>query len=314
MNDDQALSCVENTSLFAELNPQQKARIVNLLKLNGHIVGYLGDGVNDLPAIYNADVAISVENASKITKESSDVILFKKDLNVLEEGVIEGRKAFLNMTKYIKITASSNLGNILSIVIASVLLPFFPMTSIQLLLLNLLYDVLCLILPWDNVDESQIRNPLEWSGKNLSHFMCFFAPISSIFDLITFACLIYFICPHILGLSQFNSSMLSDPNFISLFQTGWFLESMWTQILILYSLRTKELSAKKSRPSLCMIITTLVGIIIFSILATSKFGTYFGLNSLPLGYYVFLLLIVICYTSVINLAKIVYFKRYGELI
>ena len=314
MSDDEALSYVENASLFAELNPQQKARIVSLLKINGHVVGYLGDGVNDLPAIYNANVAISVENASKMIKESSDVILFKKDLNVLEEGIIEGRKAFLNMTKYIKITASSNLGNILSMVIASALLPFFPMTSIQLLLLNLLYDALCLVLPWDNVDEVQIRHPLEWSGKNLSHFMCFFAPLSSVFDLITFACLIFFICPKILGFDSFNVELLNNQNFISIFQTAWFLESMWTQILILYSLRSKEISFKKSCPSIYMISTTLIGIIIISVLATSKFGTYFGLNSLPISYYLFLMLIVICYTSVINLAKLIYLKFYGELI
>ena len=177
---------IERTTLFAELSPKQKVQVVQLLRANGHTVGFLGDGMNDLPAIAEADVGISVDTAAEAVKEGADVILLKKDLNVLEAGIQEGRKAFANVSKYIKITASSNFGNILSIVIASVFLPFFPMTSLQLLLLNLLYDILCLALPWDHVDAETCTRPLEWSGRTLGRFMRFFGPISSCFDILTF--------------------------------------------------------------------------------------------------------------------------------
>ena len=161
------------------------------LQTNGHTVGFLGDGLNDLPAVIRADVGISVENATEAVRESANVILLKKDLNVLEEGVLEGREAFANMLKYIKITASSNFGNICAIVAASVLLPFFPMTSIQLLLLNLLYDILCLILPWDHVDADLLTKPLEWSGRTLGKFMTFLDRFSSLFDLLTFCVFVF---------------------------------------------------------------------------------------------------------------------------
>ncbi|MFR4670409.1 MAG: HAD-IC family P-type ATPase [Intestinibacter bartlettii] len=173
LTDDELAILCENTTIFAQLSPKQKAKIIKVLQENGHTVGFLGDGMNDLHAIFQSDVGISAEGATEALQEAADVILLKKDLNVLEEGILEGRKVFVNMSKYIRITASSNFGNILAVVIASVLLPFFPMTSIQLLLLNLLYDVLCLILPWDNVDEELYCKPRDWSGKTLGRFMFF---------------------------------------------------------------------------------------------------------------------------------------------
>ena len=169
------------------------------LQENGHTVGFLGDGMNDLPAIMESDVGISVDTAAEAVKEGADVVLLKKDLNVLEEGILEGRKAFANVLKYIKITASSNFGNILSIVIASVFLPFFPMSALQILLLNLMYDLLCLALPWDHVDEQLCAKPMEWSGRTLGRFMRFFGPISSLFDILTFAFLYFFLCPALCG-------------------------------------------------------------------------------------------------------------------
>lgn len=172
---------------------------LDALQDNGHTVGFLGDGMNDLPAITAADVGISVDTAAESVRECADVLLLKKDLNVLEAGILEGRNAFANMTKYIKITASSNFGNIFSIVIASVFLPFFPMTSVQLLLLNLLYDILCLMLPWDKVDDEACARPLEWSGRTLGRFMRFFGPISSFFDILTFGFLFFWLCPQICG-------------------------------------------------------------------------------------------------------------------
>ena len=182
LTDDELPVKIERTTVFAELSPRQKAQVLKILQDNGHTVGFLGDGMNDLPAMVESDVGISVDTAAEAVKEGADVILLKKDLNVLEEGIKEGRKAFSNVSKYIRITASSNFGNIFSIVIASVFLPFFPMASVQLLLLNLLYDILCLALPWDHVDEEACSQPLEWSGKTLGRFMRSFGPVSSIFD------------------------------------------------------------------------------------------------------------------------------------
>ncbi len=195
MSSDELIISVEKTSVFTELSPKQKAKIVKVLQENGHTVGFLGDGMNDLPAIIQSDVGISAEGAAETVQEAADVILLKKDLNVLEEGILEGRKVFANMSKYIRITASSNFGNIFAIVVAGVFLPFFPMAAVQLLLLNLLYDVICLILPWDNVDEDIYDYPRPWSGKTLGRFMRFFGPISSVFDIATFFFLFFVFCP-----------------------------------------------------------------------------------------------------------------------
>lgn len=305
---------VEHTNIFAELSPRQKAMIVEILQTNGHCVGFLGDGLNDLPAVIQADVGISVENAAEAVKESADVILLKKDLNVLEEGILEGRRAFANMTKYMKITASSNFGNILAIVFASVLLPFFPMTSVQLLLLNLLYDTLCLILPWDRVDEEMLRRPLEWTGKCLSRFMLFIGPLSSLFDIVTFLFLFFVLCPQICGGSFAGLTAQSQLEFIELFQTGWFLESMWTQVLILQLLRTEKLPFIGSRPSKAVLWVTLLGIAGFSLLTLTPLGTVLGLTAMPVGFYAFLVLIVIFYLLLVSIGKRFYIRKYQELI
>lgn len=305
---------VERNTVFTGLSPKQKESIVEVLQTNGHTVGFLGDGMNDLPAILQADVGISVENAAESVKESANVILLKKDLNVLEEGILEGRKAFANMTKYIKITASSNFGNICAIVIASVLLPFFPMTSVQLLLLNLLYDLLCLILPWDQVDQEMLERPLEWSGKKLGGFMMFFGPLSSIFDLVTFTVLFFMICPALCG----GSFSVLEPEkqmiFISMFQTGWFLESMWTQVLILQLLRTGKLPFVRSKPGKPVIAVTILGILLYTILPVTLFGRMLGLCSMPFSYYVFLIAVVAAYLLLVTLAKSIYIRKKGNLI
>ena len=291
---------IERTTVFAELSPKQKVQIVQTLQTNGHTVGFLGDGMNDLPAIVESDVGISVDTAADAVKEGADVILLKKDLNVLEAGIQEGRKAFSNVSKYIKITASSNFGNIFSIVIASVFLPFFPMTSVQLLLLNLLYDMLCLVLPWDNVDEEACAQPLEWSGRTLGRFMRFFGPISSIFDLVTFAFLLFVLCPTVCH-GSFVSLAGSEEQlrFIALFQTGWFLESMWTQVLILHLLRTKKVPLLQSRPSRPVMLVTTLGILFFTILTFTPMGHLIGLTALPM---------------LVTWAKSFYIKKYRELL
>lgn len=316
LSDYEFSSIVENTHVFVELTPGQKYRIVDVLKDNGHTVGYLGDGINDIPALGEANVGISVDTAVDAAKDSADVILLQKDLGVLEEAILEGRKTFTNMLKYIKITASSNFGNILSIVCASAFLPFLPMSAIQILLLNLLYDILCIILPWDNVDEEDTVEPKDWSGKTLGRFMLSFGPISSLFDIAAFLFLYFVLCPMLCGGLTYTN--IVDVNmqirYISLFQTGWFLESMWTQVLILHFLRTRKMPIIQSRPSMAVTCITFMGIIVFTILTFPAGVSFFGFTRLPSWYFVFLLGIVVLYSLLTALVKSFYQKKYKELI
>ena len=314
LSEDELPLRVERTRVFCQLSPRQKEQIIGILQENGHSVGFLGDGMNDLPAELKADVGISVDTALDAVKDSADVILLENDLNVLEEGILEGRKAFVNMLKYIKITASSNFGNICAVLVASVLLPFFPMTSIQLLLLNLLYDLLCLVLPWDNVDEELLCRPLEWSGRTLGRFMAFFGPISSVFDLLTFAFLFFVLCPGLCGGGFFALDGPGQERFIALFQSGWFLESMWTQVSILHLLRTGKVPVVQSRSSLAVGGVTVLGILLFSLLPLTRLGGWLGLTVLPPAYYGFLLGTVVLYLLLVSLAKLRYQKKYRELL
>ncbi len=307
---------VEKTDVFAELTPSQKVRIVAALRENGHTVGFLGDGMNDIPSLCEADVGISVDTAVDAAKDVAHVILLQKDLNVLEEGILEGRKTFANMSKYIKITASSNFGNILSIACASAFLPFLPMAAIQLLLLNLLYDFLCIVLPWDHVDQEVFSAPREWSGKTLGRFMGFFGPISSLFDGLTFLFLYFILCPAFTGGLLYTQ--LTDPamqlRYIALFQTGWFLESMWTQVLIIHMLRTKKVPFLQSRPSVPVMLITVIGILLFTGLTFTPMVNVLGLTVLPLWYFGFLLVVVASYMLLTTVLKRIYIAQYGELI
>ena len=316
MTDSELRAAVEKIHVFAELTPGQKVRLVSVLEQNGHTVGFLGDGINDIPALCEANVGISVDTAVDAAKDAADVVLLQKDLGVLEQGILEGRKTFTNMLKYIKITASSNFGNILSIVCASAFLPFLPMTALQLLLLNLLYDVLCIILPWDNVDEEETLSPRDWSGKTLGRFMLSFGPISSLFDIATFLFLYYVLCPMLCGGMTYLH--LTDPalrlQYVALFQTGWFLESMWTQVLILHFLRTRKLPFLQSRPSAPVMCTTLAGIALFTGIPFTKAASLFGLTELPHWYFGFLLIVVLLYMLLTTVVKAFYQKKYRELI
>lgn len=316
MTDSELRAAVEKIHVFAELTPGQKVRLVSVLEQNGHTVGFLGDGINDIPALCEANVGISVDTAVDAAKDVADVVLLQKDLGVLEQGILEGRKTFTNMLKYIKITASSNFGNILSIVCASAFLPFLPMTALQLLLLNLLYDVLCIILPWDNVDEEETLSPRDWSGKTLGRFMLSFGPISSLFDIATFLFLYYVLCPMLCGGMTYLH--LADPalrlQYVALFQTGWFLESMWTQVLILHFLRTRKLPFLQSRPSLPVMCTTLAGIALFTGITFTRTAALFGLTELPHWYFGFLLIVVLLYMLLTTVVKAFYQKKYRELI
>lgn len=307
---------VEKIHVFAELTPGQKVRIVSALRQNGHTVGFLGDGINDIPVLCESNVGISVDTAVDAAKDAADVVLLQKDLGVLEQGILEGRKTFNNMLKYIKITASSNFGNIFSIVCASAFLPFLPMTSLQILLLNLLYDVLCIILPWDNVDEEDTLSPRDWSGKTLGRFMLSFGPISSLFDIVTFLFLYYILCPMLCGGVTYLN--MADPvmqsQYVALFQTGWFLESMWTQVLILHFLRTRKIPFVQSSPSVPVICTTLAGIIVFTGITFTRSAAIFGLTKLPVRYFLFLLIVALLYMLLTTVVKTLYQKKYHELI
>ena len=316
MTDAELNEVVEKIHVFAELTPGQKVRLVSALRQNGHTVGFLGDGINDIPALCESNVGISVDTAVDAAKDAADVVLLQKDLGVLEQGILEGRKTFTNMLKYIKITASSNFGNIFSIVCASAFLPFLPMTSLQILLLNLLYDVLCIILPWDNVDEEDTLSPRDWSGKTLGRFMLFFGPISSLFDVVTFLFLYYILCPMLCGGATYLN--IADPviqsQYVALFQTGWFLESMWTQVLILHFLRTRKIPFVQSSPSVPVICTTFAGIIVFTGITFTRSAAIFGLTRLPIRYFGFLFAVALLYMLLTTVVKTLYQKKYHELI
>ena len=314
LTEDELITSVEQASIFAELTPSQKSQIIQVLRENGHSVGFLGDGMNDLSAMTAADVGISVDTAAEAAKESADVILLKKDLNVLEQGIMEGRKAFANMSKYIRITASSNFGNILSIVLAGAFLPFLPMTAVQLLLLNLLYDILCMTLPWDNVDADIYDKPNVWSGKTLGRFMRFFGPLSSLFDLITFAFLYYFLCPSLTGCLFPELSPAMQQQYAILFHTGWFLESLWTQVLILHMLRTKHLPFAQSSASGIVWLVTSAGLLLLTAVVYLPAASWLGLAPLPLYYFAFLAAVVLAYMLLVTLAKRWYIKKYHELL
>ena len=316
MTDAELNEAVEKIHVFAELTPGQKVRLVSALRQNGHTVGFLGDGINDIPALCESNVGISVDTAVDAAKDAADVVLLQKDLGVLEQGILEGRKIFTNMLKYIKITASSNFGNIFSIVCASAFLPFLPMTSLQILLLNLLYDVLCIILPWDNVDEEDTLSPRDWSGKTLGRFMLFFGPISSLFDVVTFLFLYYILCPMLCGGATYLN--IADPviqsQYVALFQTGWFLESMWTQVLILHFLRTRKIPFVQSSPSVPVICATFAGIIVFTGITFTRSAAVFGLTRLPIRYFGFLFAVALLYMLLTTVVKTLYQKKYHELI
>ncbi|MDE2367312.1 MAG: magnesium-translocating P-type ATPase, partial [Betaproteobacteria bacterium] len=236
MQDAELTEAVETHNVFARLTPAHKERIVRLLKANGHVVGFMGDGINDAPALRCADIGISVNTAVDIAKEAADIILLEKSLMVLEEGVLEGRKTFANMLKYIKMTASSNFGNVLSVLTASVFLPFLPMLPLQLLVQNLLYDISQIAIPFDNVDEELLSRPQRWNPGEIGRFMIFFGPISSIFDITTF-CVMWFI---------FSANTVAEQ---TLFQSGWFVVGLLTQTLIVHMIRTPKIPFIQSRPA-----------------------------------------------------------------
>ncbi|WP_247947964.1 magnesium-translocating P-type ATPase [Streptococcus constellatus] len=309
MSDEELSRVVEITTVFAKLSPDQKARIILQLKANGHKVGYMGDGINDAPSMKVADVGISVDTAVDIAKETADVILLDKDLLVLEKGLVEGRKVYANMTKYIKMTVSSNFGNIFSLLISSIFLPFLPMAPIHLIVLNLVYDISCIALPFDNVDREFLQKPRIWSAKSITRFMAWIGPISSIFDCTTFLILFFIIAPMITG-SVYHHGMSS--NFITIFQTGWFIESMWTQTMVIYMLRSPKLPFIQSRPALSVVMTTLAAVFFVTLLPYGPFANLLKVSPLNGTYFLFLMIIMALYMISVTFVKHLYIKKYHE--
>lgn len=316
MSDEELAEKAEKITVFAKLSPEQKARVVRLLRENGHSVGYMGDGINDASAMKASDVGISVDTAVDIAKESADVILLEKDLNVLEDGIIEGRKTYANMIKYIKMTASSNFGNMFSVLAASAFLPFLPMAALHLILLNMIYDLSCTAIPWDNVDAEFLKKPRKWDASSVSKFMLWIGPTSSVFDIATYLLMYFVICPMMTGGQLFHQ--ISDPAaqalYIAVFQAGWFVESMWSQTLVIHMIRTPKIPFVQSRASAPVTLLSFAGIAFVTAIPFTPLGEMLGFSALPPIYFAWLALIIGCYMILATVMKKVYVKKYGELL
>lgn len=311
MTDQELAQVVEITTVFAKLSPDQKARIILCLKNNGHKVGYMGDGINDAPSMKVSDVGISVDTAVDIAKETADVILLDKDLMVLEKGLVEGRKVYANMTKYIKMTVSSNFGNIFSLLFASIFLPFLPMAPVHLIVLNLIYDLSCIALPFDNVDKDFLKKPRIWEANSIMRFMAWIGPISSVFDIITYMLLYFLVVPMILG-HGYNHGVADAAAFIMVFQTGWFIESMWSQTMVIHMLRSPKLPFIQSRPAFSVVVTTLAAAIFVTSLPYSPLAPILKLSQLNGLYFVLLFAIIVLYMLSVTVVKRIYIKKYKE--
>lgn len=298
LDDRQLALAARATTVFAKLTPLQKARIVSALRREGHVVGFMGDGINDAPALRAADIGISVDSAVDIAKEAADIILLEKSLMVLEEGVIEGRRTFVNMMKYIRMTASSNFGNVFSVLVASAFLPFLPMLPLHLLVQNLIYDISQVAIPFDKVDEDQLRQPQRWRSKDLGRFMVFFGPISSIFDILTF-CLMWWV---------FKAN---TPEQQTLFQTGWFVVGVLSQTLVVHMLRTRKIPFLQSRPSWALGITALTVIIVTIGMTFTPVAGFLHLQALPGAYWPWLVAILVGYMALVQSMKGWFVRRYG---
>jgi len=288
---------VTSTSVFAKLAPAHKERIIRALQRKGHVVGFMGDGINDAPALKAADVGISVDSAVDIAKESSDIILLENNLLILEQGVKEGRRVFGNITKYIKMAASSNFGNMFSVVGASAFLPFLPMLPIQVLANNLLYDISQTTIPSDEVDADWLIKPRKWTIGEIQRFILFIGPISSIFDYLTFFMMLYI----------FNA--WNNP---ALFHTGWFVESLFTQTLIIHVIRTNKIPFIESRASWPLIASSLIVVVVGALLTVSPLAGTLGFVTLPPLYWLLLAVMMVCYVLLTQVVKTWFFHKFGE--
>ena len=300
MSDAQLAKAAETTEVFAKLTPDQKARVVSVLRENGHTVGFMGDGINDAAAMKAADIGISVDTAVDVAKESADIILLEKDLMVLEEGIIEGRKTYANMIKYIKMTASSNFGNMFSVLAASALLPFLPMMSVHLIFLNLIY------------------------ASSVGSFMIWIGPTSSIFDFTTYIFMYFVFCPLFVSngilfndlAAHYSGAELAamQAQYIGMFQAGWFVESMWSQTLVIHMIRTPKLPFIQSRASAPVTLLTMTGIAVLTVIPFTPFGAALGLVALPASYFAYLFPCILLYMMLATSLKKAYVRCYGELL
>ncbi|MCI6675780.1 MAG: magnesium-translocating P-type ATPase [Clostridiales bacterium] len=324
MSDEKLANVAEDTDVFAKLTPDQKARVVSVLRENGHTVGFMGDGINDAAAMKSADIGISVDTAVDVAKESADIILLEKDLMVLEEGIIEGRKTYANMIKYIKMTASSNFGNMFSVLAASALLPFLPMESVHLIFLNLIYDLSCTAIPWDNVDEEFIKIPRKWDASSVGNFMIWIGPTSSIFDFTTYIFMYFVFCPLFVSqgvlyndlANHFTGPELAQKQsmYMAMFQAGWFVESMWSQTLVIHMIRTQKLPFIQSRASAPLTLLTCTGIAFLTIIPFTGLGKMLGFVALPISYFSYLIPCILCYMILATSLKKAYVRHFGELL
>lgn len=299
MSDDDLQEKLETTNILAKLNPLQKSRIVKLMQAKGHTVGFLGDGINDAPAMRDADVGISVDTAVDIAKESADIILLEKDLMVLRRGIIYGRRTFGNIVKYIKMAASSNFGNMFSVLGASAFLPFLPMLPVQILTQNLLYDISQVSIPWDRMDKEFIEKPQKWSAGSISRFMIFIGPISSIFDYATFAVLFFVL-------------KANSPAHQSLFQSGWFIEGLLSQTLIVHMIRTRRIPFIQSWATAPVIALTSLVMAVAIFIPFSSFAEGLKMQPLPWTYFPWLLGILICYCILTQFVKTWFIKKFNQ--
>lgn len=295
LSDSELARIAGSTTIFAKLTPLHKERIVQVLHNKGHVVGFMGDGINDAPAIRAADIGISVDTAVDIAKEAADIILLEKSLLVLEHGIEEGRKTFANMLKYIKITASSNFGNVFSVLIASAFLPFQPMLPIHLLIQNLLYDISQVVIPLDNVDAEFIRKPQTWKAGEITSFMVFFGPLSSIFDMVSFYVLWNF----------YHANTIANQ---SLFQSGWFIEGLITQILIVHAIRTRKIPFIQSSASWPLIVMGIIMVGIGVYLPMGHIASFIKMTRLPYSYFIWVGIISLSYIALVQVMKYVYTK------
>lgn len=324
MSESELERAAPETDVFAKLSPAQKARVVTALRNAGHTVGFMGDGINDAPAMKAADIGISVDTAVDVAKESADIILLEKNLMVLEQGIMEGRKTYANMIKYIKMTASSNFGNMFSVLAASALLPFLPMESVHLILLNLIYDLSCTAIPWDNVDEEFLAVPRKWDASGIGSFMLWIGPTSSVFDWLTYAFLYFVLCPmFVSGGVLFNDLAVHysgaellqmQASYIALFHAGWFVESMWSQTLVIHMIRTPKLPFLQSRASAGVTLLTGAGIALLTAIPFTPLGAALGLAPLPAAYFAYLIPCIILYMMLATSLKKAYVRHFGELL
>jgi Mg2+-importing ATPase len=289
----QVKKIVEETTIFARITPEQKLDIIKALKENGHVVGFGGDGVNDAPALYEADVGISVDTAVDVAKQAADIVLLEKDLRVMADGIIEGRKIFGNTMKYILMGTSSNFGNMFSAAVASVFLPFLPMLPMQILFMNLLYDVANMTLPTDNVDEEYTKYPKRWDIGFVRKYTLFFGPFSSLYDFLTY------------GIMLFIFGAVANP---ALFQSGWFVESFWTEVLVIFVIRTRRIPFLTSRPGKWLILLTLGCVAFGTILPFTVLGNVLGFTALPPEYWALLILMVATYLVLVDAGKVFFYK------